>query len=233
MRTSKILLVLPRDSFSKGLKDQLVKKGYALIGCISTYQEAVQLYQKDKPDLVLLGIKLQSAKTGIHFAQFIQAQYEPTPFIYLLSDRELSYLPMAKLTQPAICLVQPINQATIFANIEIVLHGYQQQKCQESSIKIFDGSAYQQICIKDILFLKADHVYVEVFTKKRKIVTRATLQSVAKSLPQNHFIRTHRSYVVNTKHVSSWKPQQLLIDQYRIPLSRSLQKNVYRSLAQN
>lgn len=60
--------------------------------------------------------------------------------------------------------------------------------------------------------------YVTFHMRNEKILSRLTLAEIEKSLP-SCFVRTHRSYIVNTKLVDKAERHQLLIDTHSYPVS--------------
>ena len=81
------------------------------------------------------------------------------------------------------------------------------------------------------IFIQSEHVYVKVFRKGVEyILHRSTLKDILSKLPQDQFIQTHRSFVVNLKKIKSWDSNSIYIDQYEIPMSRSKKKEVLQLL---
>lgn len=77
----------------------------------------------------------------------------------------------------------------------------------------------QLLDVKDILYIKSDNVYVEIFTTEKRHIQRKFLGEVAKELPSN-FVRVHRSYLVNMDFVSEVKRSYIRVGDHKIPVSR-------------
>lgn len=82
----------------------------------------------------------------------------------------------------------------------------------------YRGSS-QHLDVKDIMYIKSDNVYVEIFTPERRHIQRKFLGEIAKDLPEN-FVRVHRSYLVNMDYVSEVKRSYIRIGEDKIPVSR-------------
>ena len=54
-----------------------------------------------------------------------------------------------------------------------------------------------RINFEDVLFIEALSTYVVLITDKYKHVVGGTLKSTEERLPFRHFVRVHRSYIVN------------------------------------
>ncbi len=52
--------------------------------------------------------------------------------------------------------------------------------------------------VKDIRYIKAEDDYVMIYTVKGRFLKKATMKYFESHLPQDQFVRIHRSYIVNT-----------------------------------
>lgn len=227
MKNYKILIVEDEIIIADTLKRYLTKGGHQVVGNAISYQEAESIYIKKQPDLVLLDIRLSGSKTGIDVACFIQKQTDPKPFIFLSSQLDSRSVNSAKETFPAGYLSKPIQKDSLNTSIEIAMHNFQNQRKKEPVISLNNGIKNYCIPCTEILFLEADHIYVKVHTKSYGvIIQRGTLKEMLDLLPEEKFIQTHRSFVVNLDMVNYWDNQSLLIENTSIPLSRSRRKEV-------
>ena len=84
--------------------------------------------------------------------------------------------------------------------------------------------SFIKIKFDSILYLKSDHVYVELFLKNNKsFLVRMSLINILASLSAN-FMRVHRSYVVNIKYITEIKTFSVKILQNEIPLGKKFKK---------
>lgn len=222
MNSQKILIVEDEILIADNIARFLSKRGHEIVGNAISYEEAETLYLEQNPDIVLLDIKLSGAKTGIDFAHFIREQENPKPFIFLTSQVDSNNINKAKETFPAAYLAKPIQKDSLFATIEIVMHQQGNQERELETIPLYDGTKNHLINISDILYIEADHVYLQIhLANGKQIVHRNTLSDFINLLPENLFIQTHRSFVVNVKQVNSWDSKNILIKNIDIPISRS------------
>ncbi|SER19455.1 LytR/AlgR family response regulator transcription factor [Neolewinella agarilytica] len=83
-----------------------------------------------------------------------------------------------------------------------------------------------------ILFLKADHVYTQIFLSDgRKILHRGSLSEFLQNLNVNQFVRTHRSYIVNLRRVDGYSDEKIHIGKHVVPISRSRKKEIVQRLS--
>lgn len=227
MRKWKILIVEDEILIADTIQRHLERQDYQVTGIAISYEEAVQLYTGEQPDLVLIDIRLSGTKTGIDLGNFIQRKAPTVPFIYLTSQTDKKNIDLAKQSFPASFLTKPIQASALYANIEIALHKQQTQTLNETKFSIHDGTDTHLVPLDDILYLNADHVYVEVHTKHQGVlIQRSSLTEVLEELPSPPFLQVHRSFVINLKAVTGWQHQCVFIDAVEIPISRGRRKEV-------
>jgi len=62
------------------LEDALHNMGYAVVGPVSTADEAVKMAASEQPDLILMDIRIKGERDGISAAEEIGEQY-PIPIV--------------------------------------------------------------------------------------------------------------------------------------------------------
>jgi DNA-binding LytR/AlgR family response regulator len=94
---------------------------------------------------------------------------------------------------------------------------------------VFIKSEYKliKINLSDILFLSGLRDYTQVFLKGKvsPLTTLQNLKDFENKLPENSFIRVHRSYIVSLAQVDSISRNEISIGTYTIPIG-----NAYRQL---
>lgn len=215
----KILIVEDEILIADTIKRYLQKKGYTVVGIAINYDEAIELIEQTAPDLVLLDIRLSDEKSGIDIARYIREYKKSLPFIFLTSQVDSKTLEAAKDVFPAGYLSKPIQKESLYTTIEITLHS----RKQEQSITLNSNNERFIVRIQDILYLEADHIYVNVFISNQvhPLLVRRSLKELFEQLPPSQFILTHRSFVVNIKQVTSWDKKQIYVGRKAIPISRS------------
>lgn len=81
---------------------------------------------------------------------------------------------------------------------------------------------------KDILYIEGlkDYVKVHLVTEKRPLLSLASLKSLEEKLPKDHFMRIHRSYIVNLDHVNIIGKNAVTINNIEIPISENYREQV-------
>jgi DNA-binding LytR/AlgR family response regulator len=93
---------------------------------------------------------------------------------------------------------------------------------------IVDGKK-SEIESDHILYIESLENYVRVFTIKEQLVTRMTTKEAALQLPE-HFIRINRSCLINTRFITNWKGDEIIINETQLKISRTYNQYVIEHL---
>ncbi len=205
------------------LKEMLEELGYTVIGIAKNYEKAMQFLQSsEKIDLAFLDINLGGEKNGMDVGEEIKNSYQ-FPIVYLTSYSDLETITAAGKTNPAAYLIKPFKKEDILATVEIIRA---RPISTSKTIMIKDGYNILKIEALDILYFKAEGNYVEVYTAERKHLIRYKLEDFIQEAGEEHFIQTHRSYVVNINKVEAINGHEVFINTHKVPISRTFKEQV-------
>lgn len=221
--------------------DELEEIGYDISGAAMKAEEAIEILEKKDTDLVLLDIQLKGDKNGIWLGKQIQAKYK-IPFIFLTAYSDSKTVKEAAETNPSAYLVKPFQQTDLFTSIEVALKNYaryeqrlnlsnSQSKIEEElvindAIFIKEKSVFKKLLLDDILYIETIKNYLEIHTVDTAHIIRATMKDFMQLLPKNHFVQSHRSFVVNTNKVDRISGAFLHIGILNVPMSRTHKDDV-------
>ncbi|NUQ26016.1 MAG: response regulator transcription factor [Saprospiraceae bacterium] len=97
--------------------------------------------------------------------------------------------------------------------------------------EIFLKSGYEhiKITVDDILYLKSDTDYTELFLADKKHLSSEPLRYWEEMLDPRQFVRVHKSYIVNTAKIEKLSGNQLfLTDGKVIPVGRAYKEEFLR-----
>lgn len=231
MSSFRILIVEDEVLIADTIERYLKKRGHQVTGMAISYEGALQQYNQHQPELVLLDIRLSGRKSGIDVARWLRSQPDAPPFIYLTSQMDKDSLDAAKETYPAGYLSKPVQAQSLYTTIEIALYNHQAQNKQTATIRLYNGKHYYQVPVDNILYLRAEHIYVKITLQKaEEVVQRATLKEMIEQLPEGQFVQTHRSYAVNIRQVNRWDQDNLYVQDMPVPVSRGRRQEVLTML---
>lgn len=237
--TPGILIIEDEFIISENIKVALEEVGYRVLGQAFDYDEAVEMLGALQPDLVMLDIHLGSEKSGIDLAKFIRVHYH-LPFIFLTSFSDKTTLEKAKPTMPNGYLVKPFDKDELFAAIEVALFNFARQDEIEQAdreneareeLRIRDAlfvkkkNLFVKVLIADILYVKSDHIYLEIQTNSETFTIRSSFNDL-ESLLGPEFLRVHRSYLVNLLKVDAVDHSNAYVKGNAIPVGRTYREQL-------
>ena len=123
----RILIVEDDDIICNLITTMLEKKGYAVVGKISTGEEAIVKAAELEPDLVLMDIHLEGTMDGVAAARYIfQLFHYPIVFLTALCDDGL--LERAKQAQPLGYILKSFTDKDLTSNVELALYNHNIRK---------------------------------------------------------------------------------------------------------
>lgn len=73
----------------------------------------------------------------------------------------------------------------------------------------------------EVLYIEAMSAYSLLVTASRKHIIYATLKALEERLPFAHFLRVHRSYIVNLRCITSIEDSHIQLGEYEVPIGKS------------
>lgn len=89
---------------------------------------------------------------------------------------------------------------------------------QERHIFVRADRKMVKIATREILFIESLKDYVKIVLADRQVITKQTITSIEEMLPENEFVRVHRSFIVSTMHIASYSPTSIFIGKNEIPV---------------
>ena len=122
----KILIVEDQFIEANSIRISLHKAGYTVCSIASTVEEAILIKNQEKPNLVLLDIRLQGKLNGIDFAKILRA--ENIAFIFLSANSSKEVLDAAKATRPYGFLVKPFREKDVLVALDVAWYLHKQNQ---------------------------------------------------------------------------------------------------------
>ena len=87
-----------------------------------------------------------------------------------------------------------------------------------------------KIDIPSIYLVEAKGDYIFVKTEDKNYTVHSTLKKIEEKLPDNLFLKVHRSYIINTDKIIDIEDNSVLIKKDVIPVSRSNRAELMKRL---
>ena len=248
MAQTNVLVVEDESIVSKDIQHSLKKLGYHVVGAASTGEQAVELAREHVPDIILMDIMLKGEMSGIDAAEAIRKEAN-IPVIFLTAYADESTLAKAKVTQPYGYIIKPFKEIDIHTSIEMALYKHKKEAevlkerdmlyalvenkdSNKDILFVMSNSRLVKLNTKDIYFVEALKDYVVINLLNTRYTVHSTMKDIEAKLPENEFIRVHRSFIVRVDKITAIKQPNLILenDKKVIPIGGSYKDDLSKRL---
>lgn len=123
--------------------------------------------------------------------------------------------------------VQKYLQQQTAVNTEELLTSASQSPQQQDRIVIKEHSSIRIIPVNQVHYIEAADDYIKIVTADGHWLKNKTMAAMEKQLPDQQFVRIHRSYLVNVQEISKLHPMEkesyvaILKNNKQLPVSKS------------
>lgn len=186
-------------------------------------------------DLILLDVEMPTLN-GLELAKLLP---KPTPAIVLVTTHR-DFAVAAFELQVVDYLVKPVEFARFSQAISKVLAlrpaaavaPRPSLKTPEPAADLFVkvGTKSIKINFDEVLYIEALSTYSVIVTTTQKHIVYLTLKALIERLPFAHFVRVHRSYIVNMRRIEAIEDNMLKLGSHEVPVGKSYQEEFTRHL---
>jgi CheY-like chemotaxis protein len=121
MERASILIVEDEYLLAMEIRIALEESGYKVAGIAMSGEEAVEQAEKERPDLVLMDIKLHGDSDGVEAARRIRERFG-TPVIFLTGNVDGKTRERVREADPSGFIHKPVVEHELLAMLENVLN---------------------------------------------------------------------------------------------------------------
>ena len=197
-------------SYIKEIIEDSIKKfpilsEYEVFG-VTNYNNFMSILQENLPNIIFLDIQMPK-KNGLEIAKEIRENYkqigyssDKLPVIIFVTAFE-NYGYHAFKISAYDYLLKPISEEMVDDVFNSLINDYNIFNVDnKEKITVFSNGIHIDIPTNDILYFKADSKCVSIITNSKEFITHETLINLEEKHP--NFIKIHRAYLVNPKHIS-------------------------------
>lgn len=195
--------------------------------------EGMKAIQQFRPDLIFLDIQMPKIN-GFEMLELIE---EPPPVIFTTAFDEfaikafemnaMDYLlkPFSKERFDK-AIQKYLSHKNNLSATQQVIETAAQSPIQQNRIVVKDGNKIKIIPVNQVNYLEAADDYVKIVTATGTFLKKRTMSFFEQSLMAFHFVRIHRSYIVNTQLITRIDPYEkdghlvLLSTGAKLPVSK-------------
>jgi two-component system, LytTR family, response regulator len=205
------ILIVDDESASRDSLRWLIEEYYSIEAIIvaeaANLPEAVKAFYTFQPGLIFLDIEMPNY-SGMELKQMLGADQNEVDIVFVTAHAQ--YAVQAFEQNASNYLLKPVKLIDLKRAVDKVLQKNLIANAFEHTttllqdrITVNTGDGLQIIKTEDILFFKGDGVYVQIITSAsaKPIIVNRRLYDFDKLQASSTFLRIHRSYIVNTKHI--------------------------------
>ena len=192
---------------------------------------AFKVLQNNSIDLLFLDIKMPSL-TGV---ELLKSLKNPPKVIFTTAYAE--YAVEGFELEAVDYLIKPISFNRFLKAMDKILRNFKSgyQSIIPENIKSTDVAnciylkverKTHKVNIADILWIESQKDYVKVVLKDKELLSKNKISLIEALLPEDAFIRIHRSYIIALSKVDSFYSYAVSINNKQIPIGRNYKTEV-------
>ena len=229
-------IVVDDEETARAIVSQLAENNpkVELVDSFNCPINAIKYLNESSIDLIFLDIHMP-AFTGFDFIKTIK---NPPSVILTTTDKNFA-LEAFEYECIVDYLIKPVPQERFDKAVEKAISAF------KDAAETFDSPVPDEaiddlyvsierrlvkIDIPSINLIQAKGDYILLKTANKNYVVHSTLKKIEDKLPQDDFLKVHRSYIINTKKIIDIEDSSVLIGKDVIPVSRTNKAELYRRL---
>jgi two-component system LytT family response regulator len=184
--------------------------------------KALEYLQKENVDLLFLDIKMPDI-SGIDL--FNSLSKKPLViFTTAYSEHAVTGFELDAVDY----LLKPFSLARFLKGCNKAFELYNSRNEETAVDYVYIKTGYDQVKLlfEDICYIEATGNYVTFVLKDKNILSRSTFNEAINLLPQEKFVRVHRSYVVAVNKINKVERGQVTVNNFPIPVSEAYADNL-------
>lgn len=206
-----------------------------LVGSYTNALDAISILKEKKIDLVFIDIEMPQI-TGIEFMDSLDtkplfifttaySQYAIEGFNLNAVDYLLKPIPYQRFIK-AVSRAKELHYFKDQPEIKLLNNTFSAGgEIQEPQNFIFVKAEYENVKIlkNDIKYIQGlkDYLKIHILSSNKPILTLMSFKELSDKLPQNQFLRAHKSFIVNVSFIRAIQRNKIIIDDFRIPIGES------------
>jgi DNA-binding LytR/AlgR family response regulator len=198
-----------------------------LVAKCSNALEAMNLIKKEKVDLLFLDIQMPEL-SGV---EFLKSLNNPPAVIFTTAYRnyaidafELDVLDYLLKPVTFERFIKSVNKyyEKVNNNAPKVFESQGDQGDDMSFIYVRQKKTMIKVLLTDILYIESLKDYIRIFLEPGgSLMTKQKISTMIDLLPENKFIRVHKSFIVNIEKIKTLSPTNIGLEDKMIPIGRS------------
>jgi DNA-binding LytR/AlgR family response regulator len=222
----------------KLLQDNISRISFLnLVASCADAFEAVRVLQEQPIDLIFIDIQMP----GLSGLQFISS-LENKPLVIFITAYKQHALESYDLAVVDY-LVKPVAMERFMkaCNRAKEIYELKALKTQSKNILpndfIFVTVDYSQVKLKfnDIIMVEGlrDYLKIHLNSSKKPLIVRGSLKSIESELPNDKFIRVHKSYLLSIENITAIRKNSIFLKDLELPIGETYRESVEKLTRKN
>jgi len=196
--------------------------------------KALQVLRDKQIDLMFMDIQMPQI-TGIEFLKTLK--HQPKVIIttayreYALEGFELDVVDYLLKPITFERFLKSVNKYYQMIQDDVQVISNSTDKNQDDTfIYIKENKKVVKVYLSEIKYIEGLSEYVQIFTDKRKIITKTSMSQMEEKLTSEKFLRIHKSYIVSINKIEAFTANTIEIQGKELPIGRSFKNGVISAL---
>lgn len=200
--------------------------------------QAFQLLQKGKIDLMFLDVKMP----GLKGTDLVRSLKSPPKIIfttayqdYALEGFDLSAVDFLLKPVPFERFLKAMEKIFEFykvSNNKISIMQQEPEKKNDLFLYLRVERKMVKVNITDIYWVESIKDYIKVVLKDNVLISKQKISLLEELLPEDKFVRIHRSFIVSTDKIESYRSYAIDILGKELPIGRNYKAECHKRLRQ-
>lgn len=225
-------LLVDDEHFALSLLEKFIADtpGLELVAACKSSIRAVEVLQSEPIDVLFLDIQMP-VLSGTNLLRTISRK-PVTIFTTAYPQHAVEAFDLNAVDY----LLKPFSFERFTQAVDKARALYQQQQGvasgkPEGSLTVKADRKWVKIAFADIRYIEGWKEYVKIFTGTGKVITLESLNNLEFLLPDTHFLRVHKSFIVAKDQVQKMDGEMLILENgIHIPVARARKKEVLAAL---
>ena len=107
------------------------------------------------------------------------------------------------------------------------------QQQEDAYIYVKENKRVIKVNLNEILYIEGLSEYVQIYTDKRRIITKTSMTNLEEKLPADSFLRIHKSFIVSIPRIEAFTAHTIEVPGKELPIGRSYKNSVLNVLQLN
>jgi DNA-binding LytR/AlgR family response regulator len=210
-------------------------ENFEIVAECSDAMKALNVLHEKQVDLIFMDIQMPQI-TGIEFLKTLK---RPPKVIITTAYREFALegfeLDVVDYLLKPITFERFLKSVNKYyqisqEDVQVVAGNSAEKTMDESFIYVKENKKVVKVFLSEIKYIEGLSEYVQVYTDKRKIITKTSMAQMEEKLPGEGFLRIHKSFIVSLSKIEAFTANTIEIQGKELPIGRSFKNGVLSAL---